>query len=809
MYNVNAQKINTLIQGIVIDSLDKKNIPFTSVILESSELNNKVGQVCNSSGFFIFNNIIPGKYILTFSATGYSKNKIHVDILKDSAQINLGKVLLSPEGHILNEVRVVANKLLYEDKEDRLIYNAENDISNQTGSVTDLMYKVPLITVNLDGNIQLRGSSNIRILINGRPSAAMTNNLANALRQLPSRTIKSIEVITNPGAKYDAEGSAGIINIITKRQALGIDANLNSTAGNINNTFGGDVSYGNKKFGFTMSFNGYKNLNKYFNVNERFSYLMPRHESDNYSSYLSQNINRNNISLGGYSDISSNYNIDSTTNINVSFSYWGNKLSNISNQYTIIENFSGFPLQNYNINSSSSNLNKNLEYNISFNKNFIDNNTNRTTSEINVLAQISSSPSFMNNIINLVYKNDFNKYFDRNHNFTNSLEYSFQLDYLYNFKKHRHVSYTIETGVKNIYRILNSEYISQNDSILFVNNSQYYQSIDNSFRYLQNVASSYFSFKIKSDNGWSSILGIRLEDTFYKGEVSESVDNISNRYNNLIPSLLLSKKISKKNTIKFSYTQRLSRPLIDYLNPFVSYNDPKNVQTGNPFLKPELTHTVELSYNMISQSGSSVFTSLFLKRTNNDIQNLITLDNKGGALIRPENIGVNETYGFNVSGSKKILKDFNAHFNINTLHVNLKNIQTKQYNNGFTISSSFSASYKFNKNLLFQVSGYYSTGQIFLQTRSNGFYYYGVTIKKDFTDSKRFSLIFNANNPFTSKISIVTKSYGSDFSATNISNLLTNRNFKISLIFQLFKNNSYNRDAKKIINDDIKKIRSI
>lgn len=215
-HTVLAQTVPGKLTGILVDSATAKPVGLaTIIVLEKAK--KLATAATDSSGSFFVNNIRPGSYTLQLSHIGYRLRTIPFTLNAEKPVLNLGSIYLISEGQQLDNVTVTGQKALFEDKGDRLVYNAEKDISNAGGTAADVFRKVPTLTVDLDGNVQMRGNSNIKVLVNGKPSAMMARNLADALRQMPAHVIKSIEVITSPGAKYDAEGAAGVINIITKR----------------------------------------------------------------------------------------------------------------------------------------------------------------------------------------------------------------------------------------------------------------------------------------------------------------------------------------------------------------------------------------------------------------------------------------------------------------------------------------------------------------------------------------------------------------------------------------------------------------
>lgn len=210
------------VKGMLLDSVTGESIGFATLVLRKSGLKTDLdGVLSDDNGSWNFENVKTGKYDIVISFLGYEEKVLkNVETTLKNPDIDLGKIQLRPSAILLDAVEVKEERSLVENKVDRIVYNAENDASIAGGDATDVLRKVPMLTVDLQGNVSLRGSQNVRILINGKPSGMFSNNIADALKMFPADQIKKVEVITSPSAKYDAEGSGGIINIITSKQNI-------------------------------------------------------------------------------------------------------------------------------------------------------------------------------------------------------------------------------------------------------------------------------------------------------------------------------------------------------------------------------------------------------------------------------------------------------------------------------------------------------------------------------------------------------------------------------------------------------------
>ena len=244
------------ISGEIIDTSTNEAVGFASIVLKraSSEkiLN---GVISEDDGKFKIGEVTTGKYDVVISFLGYEEKIIYnVEATLKDPDVNLGQIFLYPSSILLDAVEITEERALIENKVDKIVFNAEQDASIAGGDATEVLRKVPMLSVDLDGNVSLRGSQNVKILINGKPSGMFSSNTADALKMFPADQIKKVEVITSPGAKYDGEGGAGIINIITKKADIeGIAGSVNVSAGNRQSNGNINLNIGRGRFGFTTN----------------------------------------------------------------------------------------------------------------------------------------------------------------------------------------------------------------------------------------------------------------------------------------------------------------------------------------------------------------------------------------------------------------------------------------------------------------------------------------------------------------------------------------------------------------------------
>ncbi len=249
-----APKGSAKIIGFLLDSTDSKPVEFATLALINTKTNKPVdGTVADGVGKFTLNKVAVGSYKIVASFIGYETKTVFVTVSEKNDDHDLGVIKLQQSSKMLSEVTVEGQRALIEERVDRTVYNAEKDASNRGGDATDVLKKVPMLSVDLDGNPSLRGSSNVKVLINNKPSTIMASSITDAFKQIPADMIKTVEVITSPSAKYDAEGSAGIINIVTKKNTLqGLTLSFDSSVGARGSNLALNGNFRNKTWGLSL-----------------------------------------------------------------------------------------------------------------------------------------------------------------------------------------------------------------------------------------------------------------------------------------------------------------------------------------------------------------------------------------------------------------------------------------------------------------------------------------------------------------------------------------------------------------------------
>jgi outer membrane receptor protein involved in Fe transport len=662
---ISAQgKTNTKIIGKVIDSASGGPIDYATVSLFLHGSKKAVnGTTTDAAGAFELKDISAGDYTIVVEFIGYKAYTISVAITQ-GGKVDLRTVALAKRTSQLKDVTVAAQRGLIENKIDKLVFNAEKDITSQTGVATDVLKKVPQVSVDVDGNVELAGSTSIRFLINGKPSAVFGSNITDVLQSIPASQIKSIEVITNPGAKYDAQGLGGIINIILKQNtAQGINGNLSLTAGTRmeNGSFNFNKRKGN--FGF----------NAFVSGNARLKATTPsiydRESLDSVSQtkeLLHQDGTYQFKRHGIQSGLGFDWTYKKKNNFTGSLEYenYGNSGLGVIDQSQLITDIPGNPLsETVSVNHSyneyhSYNIDGSLGYKKTFRK-------EDQELEISLNESYDNNHAKANNY-QLLQPMDSLFYGTNSDNPGKENEMEISADYTQPLKE----DVILGAGGKvNFYDINSTSNISsfQPDSKLYLFDS----SLSNFLNYHQKVYALYSELSFPAGTLFDAKLGVRYERTeinaFYSDAQQQA--NIPG-YNTFFPSLFLSKKLSNRQILKLSYSKRIERPDYGDLNPFINTSDPKNITAGNPYLLPEIGHRVELAYSNDLKFGNFIITA-FYRRNNNDIQPYIVFYPTlpiGDSVYTNVAVGTRQNIGIeNNTGISLFLNfNFNSKLNIRT-----------------------------------------------------------------------------------------------------------------------------------------------
>ncbi|HMG89244.1 MAG TPA: TonB-dependent receptor [Chryseolinea sp.] len=789
-----VQKGHARVYGSVMDAESNQPVEFANIALIDPQTNKPVdGSVADDKGKFNIVKVVEGTYNVSISFIGYETQEIKSITVDRKGDVNLGIVKISSSEKVLNEVVVEGQRDLIEERVDRTIYNAENDQTARGGDATDVLKRVPMLSVDLDGNVSLRGSQNVTVLINNKPSTIMASSIADALKQIPADQIKSVEVITSPSAKYDAEGTGGIINIITKKNTLqGATLNIDAGAGLRGSNLGLNGNYRKGKMGFSLGGFG----RSMYNVTGSFDNSQLTRDTIANIEYLNlqRADNRSNGLFGNYT-LGWDYDIDKKNSLaaSVRFGARNNKTyqDNLLTEAYKDNTFTSSSLRDVMSNDLSNTIDVNLTYTHLYEK---------PQKEFSLMALYSKN-NRNNDFENRTKEENGAELYKgfKNLNDSYNQEITIQADYQTPIGTNQ----MIEIGGKDIMRKAFSDYTYLEDA----DGSGVYFATDNSMltnnlNYDQNIVAGYLSYTVTLPKGYSFKAGTRYEYTTIDA-YSKTEENIEiPSYGVLVPSANLSKKL-KSGTVKLAYNRRIQRPSIQFLNPNVQASNQIDISSGNPELDPEYTNNYELGYSTFIKGTSLNFTS-FVRNTTGSIQRVRqTTAIEGQVLTTFQNIGTENAYGMSVFANVNIGKlSLNGGGDI--YYAMLDNNIDAQ-NEGWVASGRVFGSYNLTKGWGIQFFSFMRGRDVQLQGTRGGFGMYSLGIKKDLKD-KKGSIGFGAENFFTPNFKIRSEQH----TPTLDQNSLTIRNqlsFRVNFSYRIGKMNvdgSRPKRRRSIDNDDLK-----
>lgn len=722
------------VSGKVTDSANQRPIAYATVVLLNAQEETLASAFSTENGNFTITVNEPGRYGLEITFVGYGTYSRTVELDAARPKLEVGIVSLNPASETLSEVTVVSRKRIIEVRPGMIVYNAENDLSNKGGTAVDVLRKAPVLNVDAQGNVSMRGSSNLKILINGKYSGQMARSAADALNMMPAEIIKSVEVITTPSAKYDAEGAAGIINIITKKNRKSFSGAVELTGSNLQQMI-------NPRVGFTagkwdVSFHGHIHR---LRQKQDFSLNRTHFANGIVNDRLLQESKKDNAAPHGSGDLAIVYTPDSLTEVNIGINTWVGKWPENATLSTTTQDAHGVTLDYYQQQISAQNQYLGSDINIAYSRKF-----KRPGQEIILLAQ--HSPGRSQGPYHAVLRDNNNVviYEEKNANKIRNKEWTFQADYVHPLSKAG--TYTLETGTKVILRSVGNNYnvytkVPPSDFAEASSRSDY-------FRYNQDVWAAYLMGKANLKNDWYAEVGLRAEMTSIEGRFQRNGNAFNNRFNNLIPTATVSKKIGDQHTLTASYTQRLTRPYIWDLNPNADASDPKNISTGNPDLQPEIAHQGEIAYGLNKGTSFFVNTSVYWKQTDNAILNFTAIDAQGISTTSKQNLAANRSTGLNISSSKTLSSAFAVNGNVNVSYLDYESNALQIFNEGWGADVDLNFTCNLKKSYTIQAFGSYNTRSVILQGFESNQYYYGFAGKKEFKEPK-VTLTLSLLNPFS------------------------------------------------------------
>ncbi|WP_428228554.1 TonB-dependent receptor domain-containing protein [Flavobacterium sp.] len=662
---------NSSIKGIVSDG--KLPVEFVDVILKNTTDSTKVVaySVTDATGNFSLDNLILGDYQLQFKLIGFKSFSQKIKLT--SAPLSLGTITLQNDTNLLNAVVVNSQKKQIQKTDEGFVFNAVSNISQSGGTATDMLKSIPTVAVDADGGITLRGKSPM-ILINGKNSA-ITN-----MDQIAASSIESIEVISNPTAKYDANAESGIINIKLKKNnqsgmngavvlgtGFGAKGRLNSSVLLNQKTekwnFG--LRYDNRFAGRTKKIKGERTNN--FIDDEHFI-----------------NQNRNDERTEGLQNLKLNIDFSPNERNSFSFEALGNMESQDNDEtlHTQVNTNTNQFYSNNRRHSLELERSKVGEMAFSYDRKFADDRKSLNASITSSFNKHRENTNIDTYNYDQYYTQIGDAFLQRTHNY----EHENISNAIVNYAIPVAEKSIIETGYKGTFRFFNSDFQSAD-----MTNGEYVINplASNGFNYNEQINAVYGLLNSylgdKENPKWKYNLGLRAEQVSNNGKTQNNSDNFSNHYLKFFPSAYLQRNLTSGEFIKIGYSKRINRPDLDELNPFIDITDALNPHGGNPYLKPEIIHIAEVSYNK-EWSKYSFSTNAFYRNATNTIKQYAELQDNGVIFLQPRNIGSTITYGLETIFSLKPIGFYDANISITAFqqNINASNLAQDVVNNAFS-----------------------------------------------------------------------------------------------------------------------------
>ncbi|MCH2043416.1 MAG: TonB-dependent receptor family protein [Saprospiraceae bacterium] len=743
--NAQAQKMPAIgqLKGIVIDATNQEPIEFTTISLINAKDSSLVtGGMTDENGSFEIKDIPFGKYITQIDFIGYTSIEKEVVIKPDAYVVDLEKIQLGVASELLNEAKVTAERQMMQLGIDRKIFDVEKSQLAKGGTALDVMRNTPTLDVDMDGNVSLRGSQGVQVMINGKPSALTGASRKAVLRQIPASAIKQVEIITNPSAKYDPDGTSGIINIVLKKNKLqGINGNLSGSIGTLANKYNlsAGLNYRNDKVNIYSSYN----FNRGLRWNSNNSYQINRLSTGDL--ILDRNTTGENTNMGHFAKLGMDWYINPKNTLSFSGSISPNQnRGNSEIDYIFREgntsSFTNRTLRNTLDNSNGMAFEGNVNYTSNFKGEGHQLEFDGTYSQYMNDAIGDYDESILDEAGNNTGANPFLQ-----QNTSNNLSRisNIKLDYTLPLPK---IKGKFEAGWKTTLRQVDNEFISnfQNADGAWTLDTM----ISNHFKYNEQVHALYATYGQKFKK-ISFQVGLRLEQALTGSELLNTNETFQNNYFSFFPSAHLNYQLAQTQQLQLSYSRRINRPDIWSLNPFSDLSDPLNIETGNPYLKPEYINSVELSHSLYWKKGS-LSTSAYFRYTTDIIRRMKELQDNGVSRLYYTNFDRSVSYGLEMATGIQAFKWWRIQGSLNLFYVeeDASNLNTDFVRGSFGGNVSFGSTFNLPADFQIQMNAFYRIPLRVVIGNISGFVWSSVGVSKSFLKDKSLTLSLRLEDPF-------------------------------------------------------------
>ena len=741
-YHLAAQTNTATVKGRLIDSASSSPLAFATIQIFNSEKKLVNGGLVTESGEFSID--LPfGEYYAVLEFSGYPPLFTRSFVLSaQKPKLDLGSLRLASRTTVLEGVVVQGEKSYMQFSLDKKIFNVGKDLANAGGTASDILTNVPSVSVDPEGNVKLRGSDNVRILIDGKPSGLVSIKGGSGLQQLPASLIERVEIITNPSARYEAEGNAGIINIVLKKdRQQGFNGSVEAITGYPTNLgLAANFNYRHKKINFFI------NYGIAYRDQPGIGKLYQEVYSPDTTFILRQNNNStlkglNNNIRGGLDYYFSEKSIltaaylfrrsDATRTMDIVYEDYYNSFSKLNNIITRRQDEEEQePNSEYSLNYKRTFGAKDHELTAAIK--FIDNWESSEQLFTQHYFEANGTQDNAKSILQQSLNDEFEK------------QWLFQLDYIKPIGKEG----KFESGLRSSFRDMTNDYVVNEKN----NNGEFVPlpGLDNVFVYNENIHSAYGILGNKQ-NKISYQAGLRAEWTDVQTTLVRTKEINPRNYVNLFPSAHLTLDLLKENALQLSYSRRVRRPFYNDLSPFMTYSDSRNFFSGNPDLDPEFSNVGEISHIKYFEKGT-ISSGLYYRSTKGKIDRIRRVNEDGNSSTRPENLVSEKAWGAEFIGAYTPVSWWKLDMSVNLFHADIDgtNILSTYKASTFSWFARQTSRFSLPHTIEMQIRGNYEAPQKTAQGKRKSLYYFDFSTSKDVFKGKG-TMTLNVMDVFNSR----------------------------------------------------------
>ncbi|MBN1949874.1 MAG: TonB-dependent receptor [Bacteroidales bacterium] len=741
------------IVGKVFDSSSEVPLQFATISIFDTDSKLVTGGISEADGSFSVD-VRPGTYTVTIQFIAFESSSLaDIEVGAINRTYDVGKILLQPETKNLEEVQVIGEKSEMVINLDKKVFNVGKDLSNTGQTALDILDNIPSLTVDLDGNVSLRGSQNLQILIDGKPSGLVSGGSTDALKNLQGSMIERVEVITNPSARYEAEGMAGIINIILRKdQQKGVNGSFELTAGYPQNySAGANVNFRREKINYFLNYNIRYNERpgggyswQQFNLPDT-SYITVR-EMERNRAGLSNRVRAGaDIFLSPTSTLTLAGLLAYDDQMNIATVQYNDYLYSPSDQITLRE-IPGSDRLAYFTERIDTELENQLdmEFSLHYDKKF-DKDDHKLTAMFQFIhdAEVETS-NILENFDSYLDNNDqtVSNPTQRVNNAETETNFLAKADYVYPFGNKG----MFEAGYQGEVRLITNPYYVDTET----GDDQWERLTEysNTFEYVENIQALYVQAG-KNFGKFSLQGGLRAELSDVRTYLLETDSANERLYLNLFPSVHSSFEFNTVHSAQLSYSKRIHRPHFWFLNPFFSYTDPRNYRSGNPNLEPEYIHSFEVGY-LLKKQKINFYSGIFYRYSTNVMERVNEIAEYAGntvTVVTPQNLAEGQSYGLEANATLNMVPWWTLSGDVNFY----RRMIDGSYN-GIDLSSDYyswntrlNSKFRLPKNTDIQLIFFYRAPEESVQGERETFYMLNGAISKDVLKGKG-TLTFNVRD---------------------------------------------------------------